>query len=277
MQFFNDDFARKTMPADIPVFVNSCDSFSDCWPPFFTLLAKHWPGKPPRIYLTTEERDFSFPGLDITCLKVGKGRASRPLPWGECVIRALDKIEDDLFLYIHEDCFIDRPVRLDLIEEFAALMRKDNIANIRLIEFDGSGPWQPTKYPLLWEVDRNSAYRMSTQAGLWQRDRLRACIRRHENPWQFEIWGSKRAQRMKDRILCINRDLFGPAGDPVLSYDSADAVLKGKWNLEVVERLFARHEIYVDFAERGTCEDGVPRMPRAPFIQRLSARVRSYF
>lgn len=241
------------------------------------LLRQHWPGDPPKIYLNTEKKDFSFPGLDITCLKIGPDMAPGSLPWGECVIRALDKIEEDIILYIHEDCFIDRPIRVDLLEEFSGLMKRMDIANIRLIEFDGSGPWHPTETPLLWEVDQNSPYRLSTQAGLWQRDRLRSYIRRHEDPWQFEVWGSKRAKRVKDRIYCINRDLFNENSEQVLSYAAADAVKKGKWNLDVVDELFSRHGINVDYSERGLFVDENDAAPRPPFFNRATARLKSYW
>jgi hypothetical protein len=50
---------------NLSIVVSSCDSYSDLWNPFFTLLKKYWIGieKYP-IYLCTESKKITFEGLD---------------------------------------------------------------------------------------------------------------------------------------------------------------------------------------------------------------------
>ncbi|MFM9834618.1 MAG: hypothetical protein ACKVOA_00770, partial [Methylophilaceae bacterium] len=76
---------------DLTIFVNTSDSFEDCWHPFFSLFARYWPNCPYPIVLNTETKDYSFKGLNIVCAKVAIGE-NRRLTWSECLERALDYI-----------------------------------------------------------------------------------------------------------------------------------------------------------------------------------------
>ena len=51
------------------VLVNTCDKFEDCWNPFFKLFCMYWQDYKGKIYLNTEYKDYSFPGLDIISVK----------------------------------------------------------------------------------------------------------------------------------------------------------------------------------------------------------------
>lgn len=56
------------------IIVNTCDSYSDCWEPFFKLFSVFWKDCKGKIFLNTEYKDYSFPGLDITPTKVCEKR-----------------------------------------------------------------------------------------------------------------------------------------------------------------------------------------------------------
>ena len=51
------------MDRKFSVFVNSTDSFEDCWFPFFSLFKTFWPEFGGKIYLNTEAKQFCYPGL----------------------------------------------------------------------------------------------------------------------------------------------------------------------------------------------------------------------
>jgi hypothetical protein len=258
------------------ILVNSTDSFEDCWYPFFTLFSKFWVGSKPKIVLNTETKDFSYTGLDIICSKVGRSNPTKRLAWGECLLRCLDKINTDFILYIQEDYFINSHVNVEQINAFIKIMLKGQYPYISLVPFSNGGPWHPTHHPLLWEVDQKASYRISLQAGLWQKERLRSYIRRHETPWQFEVWGSKRAHRIKETFLSVSHDAFDNRSQQIIPYEPT-GIVKGKWNQEAVCRLFLEHSIDIDFSNRGFYDPRQEIRVKAPIVTRVISRLRSVF
>ena len=258
---------------DLTIFVNTSDNFDDCWIPFFTLFKRYWPDCPYPIVLNTETKDFQFDGLDIQCSKVATGE-SRRLTWSECLARSLDAIESPYILYLQEDYFLEAPVRADLISTFLEEFRSGNADVIRILECGGAGPWHPSKNPLLWEVDQQSQYRISLQAALWRKSTLRSQVRLHESPWQLEVFGSARARRKKEKVLCVNRDLFSKPEAEILPYQ-ATGVISGKWERPIVEPLFTKHGLNVDFSLRGFYDRSAVNTKKRPLLNRLYDRLRS--
>lgn len=264
------------MDALYTILVNSTDSFEDCWYPFFTLFSKYWSGTPTRIVLNTETKDFSYPGLDLICSKVYGSNPSQRLAWGECLRRCLEKISTDLVLYLQDDYFINSPVDVKQIDDFARLMLAERYSHLSLVTFSNAGPWRPTKHPLLWEIDQKAHYRISLQAGLWRKDRLLMYIRSHENPWQFELWGSKRAHRISDTFFCLNHDIFNKENRRVIPYEPT-GIIKGKWNRRAVYDLFPENGIKVDFSRRGFYDSRQETRKKDPVVVRIISRLRSAF
>jgi hypothetical protein len=258
---------------DLTIFVNTSDNFEDCWIPFFTLFRQYWPDCPYPIVLNTETKDFSFEGLDIHCTKVSFGETQR-LTWSECLARSLDTINTPFILYLQEDYFLERTVRSDLICTFLAELMAGRADVIRLMECGGSGPWHPSPNPLLWQVDQQAKYRIALQAALWRKSSLRGHVRLHESPWQLEVFGSARARRIKDKVFCVNRDKFSKPETEIFPY-TPTGVVSGKWERQVVEPLFLKHGISVDFSKRGFYDRTAKSPNKKPVISRLYDRVRS--
>ena len=232
------------------ILVNSCDSYEDCWHPFFTLFAKYWPNYKGQIVLNTERKNWSFPGLNIKCARVQPDASERKLSWSECLLRALDHIDTSLVLYLQDDYFLERPVNSALINELAELMVRDNsIKHIGLTHFGSHGPFEQTPDERLWKIGERSAYRVSAQAALWQVETLRSYLRPEENAWMFEIFGTRRARHRTETFLTVNRDLYNPKAAPIIQYMHT-GIIKGKWHPKV-PALFDLHEIKVDFEKRG--------------------------
>ena len=259
------------MPPALTILVNSTDRFDDCWKPFFTLFAAYWPDCPYPIVLNTDTKSYSHPGLTIRASRVA-ARGER-LTWSECLMRCLDGIDTEIILYLQEDFFLNCPVQGKPLAEFAQLMQTEGLDCIRLMECDGAGPWTRSRYPGLWEVDQRARYRIALQAGLWCRRTLRSHLRRHESPWQLEIFGSRRLRRSRDRILCVDRERYSGPGKEIFPYEPT-GVVSGKWKREAVVDLFARHGIEVDYSARGFYDPSVPAR-KGPLLKRALDRARS--
>lgn len=243
--------------ADVPaytLFVNSTDSFEDTWNPFFHLLRDYWP-QMTGVVLNTETKRYAHDGLAITCTRVARLGEQR-VAWGECMLRALDHIPTELFVYLQDDYFLNDRVMTDVVDEAARVMVREGLDCLRLMECGGAGPWEPTAYPWLWSVSQRAAYRISLQAALWTKTGIRRYLRAHESPWQMEVWGSIRARRIDGRIWSVSRDAYGDGQQQVIPYIPT-GIVKGGWNREAVETLFAEHGIDVPFEKRGWW-DGMP-------------------
>ncbi len=257
---------------DLTILVNTSDGFEDCWAPFFQLFARFWPDCPYRIVLNTETKSARFDNIEVRAARVALGAPKR-LTWSECLARCLDGIDTPYVLYLQEDFFLESEVQATLIATFLEEMRAGRADVIRLMECGGSGPWQPSDHPLLWQVSQKAKYRIALQAALWRKSTLRGHLRMHESPWQLEVFGSARARRIADRVLCANRDRFHGEGTEVFPYRPT-GVVKGQWERHIVEPLFARHGIAMDFSRRGFYSATQPAS-RAPLVRRLTDRLRS--
>jgi hypothetical protein len=262
--------------AAFTVIVNSTDSYQDCWVPFATLFAKFWPDCQQKILLNTEHEDFRWPGLPLVASRVAVRDGARNLPWGECLLRCLDLVDTEVVLYLQEDYFLRAKVDVETIARLADQARREGIDHISLTPFSTERPWYPSNDPLLCVVDPKAAFRINLQAGLWRTSALRRHLRRHENPWQFEVWGTIRSHRINDRFLCVNPEAL-KRGDLTIVPYLATGIADGQWYREAVVPLFRENGIEMDFSRRGFRDLAAPPVRRArPWIGRRAwARLRS--
>lgn len=243
-------------PCDLTILVNSCDSFEDCWLPFFTLLKRYWGADTiPNIVLITEKKEFTFDGLPIRAAQVQTG--SSTMTWSQCLLAAIDRVETDFILYLQEDYFIDSPINLKMFFEIMDVMRYESeIKYIGLTHFGNGGKKLETNWPYLKKITRCAPYRISTQAGIWRKATLRSYLKEWENGWMFELYGTLRAWRRNDLFLVWDPD----QAKPIISYGHT-GIIKGKW-AKFVPELFECENIKIDFSDRGFYDDTTPAWRR---------------
>lgn len=251
------------MRTNFSILVNSTDSYEDCWLPFFKLFKAYWPECDHRIWLNTEYKDFSFPGLNITALQGAIALGKEKPTWSESFLHAFDTIDTDIILYLQEDYFFKGPVQQEKVQELVDLMQQHELTYVGLTDFGNIGPFKPSFHPDLWEVGQKDQYRISLQASLFNKHGMRQYVRKHENPWQFEFFGNKRARRTPDSFFTVNRDLYSLHGNAIIPYDPT-GIISGQWEQAVVENLFANHGIEVDFGQRGFFQPN----PNKPYVRK---------
>jgi hypothetical protein len=260
------------MGPQISMLVSSCDAYEDCWLPFFTLLATYWPSFDSPIYLNTETKCFSFPGLDIRCPRPELA-ARRRLGWSDRLMRCLDTVDEDIVLYAQEDYFLKEPVDVEMLDQMVRLMRHDGLSHISLVRGQRTGT--PSRYEFLDCIDQRSNYRISAQAGLWQVPVLKSYLRRHETVWELEWYGSRRARRRPDSFFFVNRHYEESAGRRFVFPYRGTGVVHGKWVQGIVGDLFATHGIDVDYSQRGFLDHSTDDWSRPPALRRAVRRLRS--
>lgn len=252
------------------VLVNTSDGFEDCWNPFFKLFSTYWEDCKNPILLNTELKDYAYLDLDIRASKVQEGFKDR-LTWSECLINALHQIETPLVLYFQEDYFIESKIDNNLIEQLAQMMIKDeSIKHLALTTIGSYPPYKPTDNPLIYEIAQNAKYRISTQAALWRKETLLSYLKPEENGWMFEIYGTWRAKRKKEKFLAANKGLRNIKSESLIQYEHT-GIIKGKWHL-AMPKLFEKHKIEIDFSRRGFYVPKHPILEKVQTAKKLISR-----
>jgi hypothetical protein len=239
------------MTDKITLVICTCDDYADAWNPLFSLFKKYWKDFSHKVVLNTETKSFSYPGFDIKSPQLYE--KNQNIPWSKRLRETLiNCVDTELVLIYLDDFYLQSHVDVDKLHTCCTIMAEDkSIANIQLFPCPPKYQ-QLEKYPWLVKREKSSPYLMNLQAGLWRKDRLLHFIREHENPWYFERWGSIRARRYADTILCINPDI---KDNIVFDYDpSMIGLSKGKW-LPKTKTFFDAENIEMDFSKRGIFED----------------------
>jgi hypothetical protein len=249
------------MTANYSVFINTTDSFEDCWIPFFTLFKKFWPDYIGKIYLNTETKVFTFPGLNIVSLQNNQYTPDIKITWSECLIRALSGIEDDVILYMQEDYFLKDKVKNDLVEKYVQMMQENlGMQCIHLTDQAVIPDQKVNEFAGLYSVALKQRYRISCQAALWRKESLKAYLRTYENAWEFEEFGSKRSEMSKGNFYVVDKYWVRLNYFEIIPYVFT-GIIQGRWFEEVVP-LFALNNIQVDYKKRGFVQDAKPKPVR---------------
>jgi hypothetical protein len=268
----------STTPLPFTLLVNSTDNYADCWEPFFVLMKAYWPDYKGAIVLNSETKTISIDGLDIRPTLSAKAAKGRLPTWTESLLFALDQVETDIVLYVQEDYFLRGAVDHAFLVEMAGLIKKHKITYLGLMDEGNAGPFGDCDFDTrLWKVTQYDPYRISLQACLFSKSRFKRYFRKHENPWHFEHYGNIRAHRRKDEFYTLNRNLYSRRRKEVFPYDLTGIVSR-QWKRDVVEKLFAEHQIKVDFSIRGFVGESAPisRYTRSGFtIRKLISTLKS--
>lgn len=243
---------KKTVLMKYSILINTCDKFEDCWNPFFQLFSKFWPDYSGNIYLNTEYKDYSYPGLDIIAVK-GCERHNFPpherATWSQCLLWALELINTDIVLYMQEDYFLKDTVKNEIVEDYVNLMADNEIIKCIHLTDQAVKSAQLSEYTNLDIVVCNQRYRVSCQAALWKKAELQLIIREYENAWEFEEFGSQRSSAYNHIYLTVNKEFVKLNIYEIIPYIFT-GIIQGKWYEEVIP-LFRKNKISVDFSVRG--------------------------
>ncbi len=228
------------------VLVLSCDRYKDAWVPFFTLFRKYWSNCPYPIYLGTNEADLSFPNVKV--IQSGKAR-----DWSYDTKEILKKIPEKYLIVLLEDYFITGNVDSSLLEKSIAVTQSENAVFTRLASFRADH-FPMYAYDVMCEASfmgvtrKDAPFRINLQAGIWNRESFIDLILEGESPWEFEVKGSERSQKMDRRFLGIadnpaEKYVHGPI--PYL----CTAITKGVWMREAIA-LCKKENVEIDTSIR---------------------------
>ena len=172
-------------------------------------------------------------------------RSNAGRDWSQCVIDYLDNLPHRYVLIMLDDFFLRRQVPTSTILNCLEFALAAQATQLRLIPRP-----RPTDHlrgeKLIGSSAAGSPYRLSTQAAIWDRKKLRALLRPGETIWEFERNGNARAALHAGGYYSVKNSVL-----PYEDFWTHHVVEKGKW-LPQQKRIFARLNIGCDFSKRET-------------------------
>lgn len=257
---------------DYAVMVLSCDKNADLLPIFFTNFKKYWPQYTGDIFVNIETERNSIRGENI---KYPSRKFSSSTAWSQRLYECLKEVPYDYVVLLLDDFVFSAYVDTSELDRVFDIMRADeDIACFNFQETykdkeDSEGEY----FGRYYLKKKNAEFRINLQAALWKKDFLLKFIRKHENPWQFETWGSIRARRYKEKIFHIKKE-----APHVFFYLEGGVLADGKWREDESVNFLKEEGFNLDYSIRGIYHEGDSRkteIKHRTFIQKVWEVVRS--
>jgi len=202
----------------IGILVVSCDAYSDLWNPFFALIALFWPDCPYPIYLCSNYKTFD--ANKVISLPIGDD-----VSWSGNLRKALSQINENYVLLFLDDLLLTAPVNTKAVQEVSEwfIGRSGNCVRMNpspAPDYRLKGSNVPVG---IGQVSAGTIYRASTVLTLWNKRVLCDLLEEGESAWDFEIYGSVRADAYGGFYASKHRH-----------FEIVNSVIKGKWIPSVV-------------------------------------------
>ena len=177
---------------NLSIVVGSCDKYSFLWDKFTKRFNEYWNlDIELKKYLISETIEFS--GDTFETFKCGK------VSYIECLKKSLEEIKTKYILWLQDDYFMVKKLPEQIIlDSYELISNNENI--IRVGIQPNSKYYTTTKHNKNFlKLSKNSQYTISMQSSIWDREKLLSFLNDspNENPWQFEINGSQRLNKIK--------------------------------------------------------------------------------
>jgi hypothetical protein len=229
------------MGISVPIIVYTHTDMKDIWPMFFGQLKKYIGDT--KVYVAVNEDDTQISDYIRIIYDDKKQYTER---WKEI----LDKIEEETFMFMHEDMILFDKINYELLEKCITYVNNDSVESIKLILAGDTFIESPIDKTLV----TNEYSKFSVQPTITRKTIFKEKVNTISplNIWQFE-----------EAVTTTGKDFMVRIGGEkkrgLYHYDSlifpyiATAINKGKWNLiEYQEELNPMFEEYnINPFERG--------------------------
>jgi len=185
----------------------------------------------------TNEKEYAQPG--VSTLTTG-----RDVDWSSSFLKAVEKAGTKYLLILIEDYFLLKPPDQAFLKPALGFMKEKEASYLRLFPRPGAdniiGEINGCK---LGEVLKQSDYRVSLQAAIWEADYIKKLVKPGESAWEFEVEGSRRSNDIAANLYSVVDEEQAP-----LSY-LCTAVVKGYWTKKAV-RLCQQHNAPINLNTR---------------------------
>lgn len=181
------------MNNDITLLVGTCDKYSFLWKEFVYLFDKYWDASIliDKYFMTESKTDDTLSGFKF--IKNDK------VPYSNCLISTLDKISTPYVLWMQDDYFLRRTLPKKTFDGYLKFVKDNNVDRLGICE---DSKYYTKHYFTngIFKLDQKSEYSISMQSSIWNTEFFKSCLVPNENPWQFEINGSQRLNKISHNI-----------------------------------------------------------------------------
>ena len=246
---------------NLAILINSCDSYSDAWYPFFRIMEKTWPeAKNYKLYLNTETKKYVDSFFDIiTINQIGKQR----IHWGERLRNCLGKIKEKYILFLLEDFFFEYVDNQKITDAFSIIKKTELIDSISFIStYDCENNNHFFEYDNCFVYRKKKAYfKLNASPTIYKKVFLQKYTFSKDSPWYWEFFGSVRTWHSRGIHLAK-----AAHSNSIFEYDikHGGAIHRGKWVGVSTRKILLKHGIDIDLDERGVIEDWLVSNPEKP-------------
>lgn len=222
------------------IFVSSSDNYSDIWNIFFDLFYKYWPEYNGKIYLQTQNKEYSHDKLNIVCTKIGNIKN-----FGASLRAGLNVVDGENILFIMIDYIFMGKVNHQSILKYYDFFISHDVDSLRLVE-EKFENYRNTDCEDIKQCLPPAKHRFfSYQIAFWKKSKLKEMALPHETPWSSEWYGDKRAHLMPLKLYSIKENIKLP-----IPYDLRGCLHRGKWLDNAIEFLNSINYNF-DYTQRG--------------------------
>ncbi len=224
------------------IIVNSCDAFSDVWELFFKALRCQWPDCKFPIYLNTETKQYHKNQGIITINSSSKKKDC----WGRRYKEAIKRIETPYIIPFLDDFVLSR--RFDgqkTIEDVITWMDKNPDIGVFYLHKHPNVIQSKTEYNGFGIMPQKCDYKLTTAVGLWRKTFLDKCIKGIENPWEWELYATKRSWRYHEKMYALLEN-----ENELFEFPFGGVIWRGLWHPVAIE-LAKEYAVKIDFSRRG--------------------------
>lgn len=215
---------------DLPFYVSTNNKHLDCLRVFVYIFNHYLPHQELRIL------GYNRPPFDLptNCNFISMGKQGGVQEWSTDLRRYFLELSEEYFIYGTEDVFFYKQPQINYINHLAKLIKTtENIGRINLVDAtEGTWGWDSMvekvlpnsphyKVTLLKEIKaeesawgawklysqtKESAYSLTTQLSLWDRDFFLKYLIEGLSPWQFEMESDKASQDEKYKVLMVDQN-----------------------------------------------------------------------
>jgi hypothetical protein len=220
--------------------VPTCYGYRDAWNPFFQLKKIFWPDCPFDTVLVTDQYEVGHWSDQVFVVGHDEGWCKNL----STAIRSTRFKNEDYFLMMQEDFFLNDPVDTEFVNYAIDLMERDSdIGCFRL--FPCPGPDIVSQQnPDMGFVSPGARYRISCQGAIWRKSYILQILDRCNTTMDFELKGTEISSYLQGVVLSITREKKRwPL--PYL----CTAIVRGGWHPDAI-KLCKSHGIPVDSTRR---------------------------
>ena len=213
----------------ICLLTDSPDSYLDIFNVFYTLFKRNWPDCPYEFYLTVEESNVSYDGINIVKCGVGKNQIER-------LLFAIKNISADFVVLFDEDIFFSKKIHNKDIQIIPDIMSENGFVYWRLAPFPKQRIIPVKNHSYLSYVDAKKRYGKSLMFQVFEKKYLIELFDKEkqtgwdiENNWVIESLKTK--EKYFSNFVIDTRDLFG----------MIHGISKGKWIRSSLRKLKKNH------------------------------------